>query len=188
MKYIKDCDFIRGEVPMTKFNIRNLSIAYLQITQGDYFLDIGGGTGSVSIEAALNGAIVTTVEHNADACNLIIANKKKFNIELNLIEGKAPEILCNEKHNSQKYNKCFIGGSAGELKNIFVYLENHLQRGGILCGNFILIKNLNEFLELTKQFNYQDVEVNLIQTAAMGKIGLFKGENPIYIVKAIKPI
>ena len=55
MKNIKDEDFIRADIPMTKFNIRNLSIAYLQIEAGDIFLDIGSGTGSVSIQAALHG-------------------------------------------------------------------------------------------------------------------------------------
>ncbi len=186
MKNIKDAEFIRSEIPMTKFNIRNLSLAYLQIEKDDRFIDIGGGTGSISVEAALQGAHVTTVEFDNEACILIHKNAKKFNTVLNIIEGKAPDILLNEKYTMLKFNKCFIGGSLGELKNIFKYLEEHLEAGGILCGNFIIIKNLCEFLELAKEFNYKELEVNLIQTAAMGKAGLFKGENPVYIAKAVK--
>lgn len=186
MKNIKDTEFIRSEIPMTKFNVRNLSLAYLQMEKDDRFLDIGGGTGSIAVEAALQGAKVTTVEFDIAACSLIHKNAKKFNIALQLIAGKAPDILLHEKYTMLTFNKCFIGGSLGELKNIFKYLEKHLEAGGILCGNFILIKNLSEFLELANEFNYKEIEVNLIQTAAMGKAGLFKGENPVYIAKAIK--
>ncbi|UTC63941.1 precorrin-6Y C5,15-methyltransferase (decarboxylating) subunit CbiT [Treponema sp. OMZ 788] len=185
MKNIKDSEFIRGEVPMTKFNIRNLSLAHLQIEKGDRFLDIGGGTGSVSVEAALQGAEVSTVELNEEACSLILENAKKFGVKINLISGKAPEALVNYASDAI-FDKCFIGGSGGELKNIFDYLEGHLKKGGIICANFILIKNLNEFLELLPKYGYTEIETHLIQTAAMGKSGLFKGENPIYIVKACK--
>lgn len=179
MKNIKDKEFIRGNIPMTKFNIRNLAAAYLQIEKDDKLLDIGGGTGSVSVECALQGASVTTIEMKKEACSLIKANAKKFGTEINLIEGKAPEDLpC------ALFDKCFIGGSAGKLKDIFSYLKDNLKDGGILCGTFIIPKNLNEFLNLLKEFKYTDIEVHLIQTAEMNDIGLFKGENPIYIVKA----
>ena len=71
-------------------------------------------------------------------------------------------------------------------KNIFNYLEGRLKKGGIICANFILIKNLNEFLELLPKYGYTEIEADLIQTASMGRAGLFKGENPIYIVRACK--
>ena len=171
---------------MTKFNIRSLSIAYLQIEKGDKFLDIGGGTGSVSIEAALQGAEVSTVEFNEEASSLILENAKKFGVKINIILGKAPEALLSAEYKDLQFDKCFIGGSGGELKNIFNYLEGHLKKGGIICANFILIKNLNEFLELLPKYGYTEIEADLIQTASMGRAGLFKGENPVYIVRACK--
>lgn len=186
MKNLKDCDFIRSDVPMTKFNVRNLSLAYLRIEKGDAFLDIGGGTGSVSIEAALQGAETVTAESDTEACRLIEQNCKKFSARVRVLEGSAPDILLKPENRSLTFDKCFIGGSGGKLKPIFTYLKTALKKGGILCANFILIKNLNECLTLLEEFGYTDIEVNLIQTAAMGRADLFKAENPVYIVKGVK--
>lgn len=181
MKWIRDEEFIRGNIPMTKFNIRILTVGYLAIGKEDRLLDIGAGTGSISIEAALHGAKVWAIEREEEGVELIRRNSEKFNLEINIIHGQAPDNLPVEK-----FNKCFIGGSGGKLEEIFLYLENNLDNNGILCGNFITLKNLNQFSELLNKYNYKDIEVQLIQVSSMDKIGLLKGQNPIFIVKGVK--
>jgi cobalt-precorrin-6B (C15)-methyltransferase len=181
MKWIRDDEFIRGNIPMTKFNIRILTIGYLEIQEGDRLLDIGAGTGSISIEAALHGAEVWAVEREAEGVSLINSNNQKFNTGINIIKGHAPDALPDIR-----FNKCFIGGSGGKLKEIFSYLENHLEDNGILCGNFITLNNLSQFIDLLKSYNFKDIEVQLIQSASMDRIGLMQGQNPIYIVKGVK--
>ncbi|NLK44312.1 MAG: precorrin-6Y C5,15-methyltransferase (decarboxylating) subunit CbiT [Tissierellia bacterium] len=181
MKWIKDEEFIRGSIPMTKFNIRILTLGYLAIENGDRLLDIGAGTGSISIEAVLHGATVWAIEREAEGIELIKRNSDKFGVDLSIVHGQAPENLPNEK-----FNKCFIGGSGGKLKEIFSYLETNLEEKGIVCGNFITLKNLNQFVELLNKYNYKDIEVQLVQTSTMDKIGILKGQNPIFIVKGVK--
>lgn len=181
MKWIRDEDFIRGNIPMTKFNIRALTMGYLGIDKGDRLLDIGAGTGSISIEASLQGAKVWAIEREEEGVQLIKENNDKFSRDINIIQGSAPEDLPDIS-----LNKCFIGGSGGRLKEIFKYLEEHLEDSGVLCGNFISLNNLNEFLNLLKEYKYKDIESQLIQSAYMDKLGLFKGQNPIYIVKGVK--
>ena len=181
MKWIKDREFIRGDIPMTKFNIRALTIAYLSIEKGDRFLDIGAGTGSISIEAAIQGAETWAIERKKEGVDLVKENSKKFNVSIHTIEGQAPDDLPDIK-----INKCFIGGSCGKLKEIFQYLERNLESKGIICANFITLKNLNEFLSLLEEYEYRHIEVELAQSAYMDKIGLMKGENPIFIVKGVK--
>ncbi|NLY46900.1 MAG: precorrin-6Y C5,15-methyltransferase (decarboxylating) subunit CbiT [Tissierella sp.] len=181
MKWIRDEEFIRGNIPMTKFNIRVLTIGYLGINKGDRFLDIGAGTGSISIEASLQGAKTWAIEREDEGIHLIKENNDKFNTDINIIQGLAPKDLPDIK-----FNKCFIGGSGGKLKEIFKYLENHLEDEGVLCGNFITLNNLSAFLNLLKEYGYMDIETQLIQSAYMDKIGLLKGQNPIYIVKGVK--
>ncbi len=181
MKWIRDEDFIRGHIPMTKFNIRILTIGHLAIEEGDRLLDIGAGTGSISIEAALQGAKVWAIEREEEGISLIKTNDKKFNTNIKITKGCAPESL---PQNS--FNKCFIGGSGGKLKEIFQYLDEYLEKDGILCGNFITLSNLNEFMALLKKHKYKDIVTHLIQSAYMDRTGLMKGENPIYIVKGVK--
>ncbi len=78
MKWIKDEEFIRGNIPMTKFNIRILTMAYLSIKEEDRLLDIGAGTGSISIEGALQGAKVWAIERKEEGIELINKNAKKI--------------------------------------------------------------------------------------------------------------
>lgn len=181
MIWIDDEEFIRGNIPMTKFNIRVLTMAYLKIETGDRLLDIGAGTGSISIEAALQGAKVWAIEKEIEGIRLINKNKDKFGVNINIIEGEAPKDIL-----SMKFNKCFIGGSGGKLKEIFEYLELGLEKGGIICGNFITLKNLNHFMELLKKYSYEDIGVQLIQSSSMDNIGIMKGNNPIFIIKGVK--
>jgi cobalt-precorrin-6B (C15)-methyltransferase len=181
MKWIKDEDFIRGNIPMTKFNIRVLTLGYLEIEEGDNFLDIGAGTGSVSIEAAAHGANTWAIEREEEGIELIKSNAQKFNININVIKGQAPDDLPDIK-----VNKCFIGGSRGQLNRIFKYLDHNLENGGIVCANFITLKNLVEFTDLLKEYNYSNIETQLIQTSYMDRIGLMKGQNPIFIIKGVK--
>ena len=181
MKWIKDEEFIRGNIPMTKFNIRILTMAYLSIKEEDRLLDIGAGTGSISIEGALQGAKVWAIERKEEGIELINKNAEKFRVDIHTILGQAPEDLPNIK-----FNKCFIGGSGGKLREIFDYLEEHLEDKGILCGNFIMLKNLQEFNELLIEYGYSQIEIQLIQASYIDDIGLLRGNNPIFIIKGVK--
>lgn len=166
---------------MTKFNIRSLTIAYLDIKNGDKFLDIGAGTGSISIEAALHGAQVWSIEREDEGIDLITQNMDKFNVDLNVIKGSAPKDLPN-----RIFDKCFIGGSGGKLQEIFGYLDKNLRHRGILCANFIKLENLYEFNKLMKENNYEEIETQLIQASYIDHIGLLRSHNPIFITKGVK--
>lgn len=179
--WIKDEEFIRGQVPMTKFSVRSLIIANLAIKDDDRLLDIGCGTGSISVEAACHGATVFAVDKNPEAVSLTKENAKKFGQDIEVLERNVPDGL-----DDIKINKCFVGGSTGRLEDIFSYLEKNLEAGGVLVGSFILLKNLFEFKELLKKYEYKDLEVNLVQVATEDRIGLMRGENPIFIVKGVK--
>ena len=82
MYHIKDSEFLRGKVPMTKEEVRAVSIAKLDMKDTDICLDIGAGTGSVSIEMArfASKGKVYAIEEKQEAVDLIKENMKKFHI------------------------------------------------------------------------------------------------------------
>ncbi len=80
MRFIKDDEFIRGNCPMTKEEVRILSVVKLELEEDYKVLDIGAGTGSVSIQIAKickNGKVIA-IEKDEDALVVINQNKEKF--------------------------------------------------------------------------------------------------------------
>jgi cobalt-precorrin-6B (C15)-methyltransferase len=182
MKWIRDEEFIRGQVPMTKFDARVLIMAILEIEQGDIFLDVGAGTGSISIQAALLGAKVFAIEKEQEGVYLIRQNADKFGVDIKVIHGSAPLDI----DAVPVVNKCFIGGSSGKLEQIVEALDIKLEAGGTLAASFIVPDNMVDFKRKLKELDYTDIEARLIQTSIVDNIGLLKANNPIFIIKGKK--
>jgi cobalt-precorrin-6B (C15)-methyltransferase len=182
MRWIKDDDVIRGNIPMTKFEVRAVTIAMLDIEEYDVLLDIGAGTGSISVQAALFGAEVYAIEKESEGVDLIRKNAKKFGVTIHVLQGTAPETL----EQIPTFNKCFIGGSGGRLGEIIKSISAKLPSGGIVVANFIRLENLVKCKKLLNMYNVRTIKTRLIQTAAADKLGLLRGQNPVLIVKGEK--
>lgn len=114
---IPDGEFVRGAVPMTKREVRSLVLSSLMLSADSIVVDIGAGTGSVSVEAALsayNGAVYA-VERKPEALALIAENTVRFHTDnVRIVEGEAPEAL----DGLPPADAYFIGGSGGRLERI----------------------------------------------------------------------
>ena len=114
---LEDEAFLRDKVPMTKSEVRSISLSKLQLTEDAVVYDVGAGTGSVSIEIALQAAEgeVYAIEKKEEAAALLEKNKRKFAADhLHIIRGLAPEALADLPAPTH----VFIGGSSGNLKEI----------------------------------------------------------------------
>lgn len=172
---------------MTKEEVRVVSIDKLNLSSAKTFLDIGGGTGSVSIEAAIrNKALkVYTMERNSEAVNLIRKNIEKFNIDnVFVMEQYAPFYDFTEKLDS-----VFIGGSGGNLRGIIKWVKELLNECGTLVINCIILETLNSALEILREEGFEDIEAIMMNVARLEKLGegsYFKPLNPTYIISCHK--
>lgn len=179
---LKDDDFIRGGVPMTKEEVRTLVISKLDVRPGDTVYDVGAGTGSVTAGLAYRACEgeVYAIEVDPEGVELIRVNREKlgaFNIKV--IEGKAPEAL-NEL---PAPDRVFIGGSKGNLREIVTCcLEKNPEAVTVLTT--VTLDTLAEALKLTDELSLSSdtVCINVSRARKMGGYDLMKAENPVYII------
>ena len=182
---IPDELFIRGDVPMTKQEVRAVALAKLRLTATDTVWDVGAGTGSVSIEAALvaRAGSVWAVERNAAGVRLIRENADAFGCgNVHAVPGVAPEALAK----LPVPDAVFVGGSAGELPSIVeAALEKNSQVR--LCVPCVTVETLTEACALLSGSRFKGFEacqVSAARAEAVGSHHLMKAQNPVFLVSA----
>lgn len=182
---IPDELFIRGDVPMTKQEVRAVALAKLRLAATDTVWDVGAGTGSVSIEAALvtRAGSVWAVERNATGVRLIRENADAFGCgNVHAVPGVAPEALAK----LPIPDAVFVGGSAGKLPSIVeAALEKNSQVR--LCVPCVTVETLTEACALLSGSRFKGFEacqVSAARAEAVGSHHLMKAQNPVFLVSA----
>lgn len=182
---IPDELFIRADVPMTKQEVRAVALAKLRLAATDTVWDVGAGTGSVSIEAALvtRAGSVWAVERNATGVRLIRENADAFGCgNVHAVPGVAPEALAK----LPIPDAVFVGGSAGKLPSIVeAALEKNSQVR--LCVPCVTVETLTEACALLSGSRFKGFEacqVSAARAEAVGSHHLMKAQNPVFLVSA----
>ena len=196
---LKDEDFIRAEkIPMTKKEVRQLSIADLGLSKSSVVYDIGSGTGSITVEAAriaVEGQVIA-IDCKEEALALTQKNAEKFCLEnVTFLQGSAPDCLKNAELPPPSH--VFIGGSKGNLAEIiqFALKKNPSVR---IVANFVSLENLTEMQNCLKsleegsfieadcgKIHIENLEIKQISVSRAEKTGnfhLMKAMNPVWIV------
>lgn len=182
---LPDSAFQRSQgplVPMTKSEVRAVCLSKLQLTAHSVCWDIGAGTGSVSIEMALQArkGQVFAIERREDAQALLRENQRRFALEnLTLVPGEAPEV-CGEL---PAPSHVFLGGTAGNLREILkLVLEKN--PGARIVAAAVTLESVAELTACLKEFPFDQQEVVSLQVARARQAGayhLMNGQNPVYI-------
>lgn len=184
---LPDEAFLRGKAPMTKAEVRCVSLGKLMLREDSVCYDVGAGTGSVSVEIALRAPLgrVYAIEKNPEAVRLLWENKKKFRVDhLTIVEGTAPmamEALEPPTH-------AFIGGSSGNLDEIVKCLLEKNPRVRMVI-NCITLETVSEALRVIKEWKLECtdlVQVAVSRSKNLGRYHMMMGENPIYIITCHK--
>lgn len=184
---IPDAMFIRGDVPMTKEEIRTVSLAKLRLKENSIVFDIGAGTGSVSIECSLacRKGFVYAIEKDADALELIKKNAEKFGTQnLSIIAGEAPEAL----EVLEKPDRIFIGGTGGNMESLFDWIDGRCENVRVVANTVTLESTYEAVKEMEKCgfANIEMVQVSVSHSRAAGSKHMLQAHNPVYIISGEK--
>lgn len=179
---LPDEAFERGDVPMTKQEVRAAVLAKLAVRPEDILWDVGAGTGSVSVELALAAprGRVYAVECRPEGCALIKANREKFRTwNLVLVEGLAPDALSD----LPAPDAVFIGGSKGSLAAI---VDAALDKNpdARICVSAIALETLSAAVAAltAKGRTVQVSQIAVSRAKAVGGLHLMMAQNPIYLI------
>lgn len=180
---IPDDRFIRGDIPMTKEEVRTVTIAKLRLKKDSVVYDIGAGTGSLTVEAALqvSGGKVYAVERKQAGIDLIKDNLANFAVDnVEPICGQAPTVL----NDLPPVDRVVIGGSGGQLKEILKVVDNKLTPKGRVVITAITLDTLASAREELARLDYQlqICNVAVTRTKEVGQYQMLKGMNPVYII------
>ena len=177
---LPDDAFLRGDVPMTKEEVRTLALSKLRLNEDSVVWDVGAGTGSVSIECALScpAGRVFAVEKKEAALALLAENKARFHASnLTIVGGTAPEAL----EELPAPDRVFLGGTSGELSEILdvVFRKNPAAR--VVC-TAVTLETVAEAARLFAGLEGADmVQVSATRTRQAGRYHLMDAQNPVWI-------
>jgi cobalt-precorrin-6B (C15)-methyltransferase len=185
---IPDDLFERSEnVPITKEDIRSIVLSKLRLRKNYSVIDVGCGSGSITIEICLhvNSKNVYAIDLDRNAIDLTKKNLDKFGVSANLIHSRAEEVLPS----LPKVDAIIVGGTKGKTEKILELCISKLKKDGRLVIDTILIETMYKALKTIKKQKMRDIEVTQV-TIAKGK-GMSSGtmlisRNPILILSATR--
>lgn len=180
---LSDDEIIRGDVPMTKEEVRALSIRKLGLSKESILFDVGAGTGSISLESALTDPSVKvfSIEKNEKAIELLYKNRDKFGLgNMEIVEGAAPEALSA----LPKPSHVFIGGSSGNLEEIIrsCIKDNRPVRFVVNCVTLETLGKTMEVIGAMGATNTEVVQLGAARFKEVGKYHMADGMNPVFVI------
>lgn len=176
-------------VPMTRQEVRVISISKLRLFPGAVVYDVGAGTGSISVECAIQvePGTVYALERDGRADEVLEANVRKFGLtNIKLVPGFAPATM--EK--LPLADRIFIGGNGGALAEILATADKKLKPGGWLVANSVTAETGPEvynFLVKNKYAQVDAITVNIAKIKQAGNAKLWQANNPVQIISGQKP-
>ncbi len=187
---IPDELFERTEkVPITKEEVRTIQLSKARLTAGQTVYDVGCGSGSISIEAALqveNSGKVIAIDYDSNAIELTKKNIEKFGVSnVKVIFGNAKEKILE----LEEADAIFIGGTGGDTKEIVELSQNKLKSGGRIVIGTILIETLYSVLQILDKLQFDSIDITQVTISKSKKTTkgtMMLARNPVTIISATK--
>ncbi|GLI35094.1 precorrin-6y C5,15-methyltransferase (decarboxylating) subunit CbiE [Desulforhabdus amnigena] len=175
---------------ITKMEVRAVALAHLQLRPGLVLWDLGAGSGSVSIEASRLVPLrrVVAVEKDAERYRDLQDNVKRLQgSQIETVHGKAAQVL----DALPDPDRVFIGGSGGDLREIFENLLRRMRPGGrvvVTAATLDTLEAVRAFWS-DKPYEMQITQLQVSRSVPIGKTVRFEALNPVFVVSVWpKPI
>ena len=180
---IPDEAFVRGNVPMTKAQVRGITVSSLHIGKNVTCWDIGCGTGSVSVEMALRcpGGHVYAVDQSEEAVTLSRENARKFACDnISVMQGIAPEAL----EVLPSPDCVFVGGSSGNLEAIFDVIQRKNPTSRIAV-NAVTLETLHAAQQafVSRNCDCSITQISVTTTRKAGAYTMLQAQNPVFLIE-----
>jgi precorrin-6Y C5,15-methyltransferase (decarboxylating) len=168
---------------ITKSEVRAVALAKLQLAAGQMLWDLGAGSGSIGIEAALligKGRIVA-VEKNARRIEQIKANARRFGVRnLRVVHARLPDALTR----LPKPDRIFIGGGGRDLPEIISAAARQLKPEGIMVINLVLLQNVHDAAAALRRLDFKTelVQIQIHRSEPMPWSERLEALNPVWII------
>jgi len=187
---IPDELFERTEkVPITKEEVRVIQISKARLRPGQLVYDVGCGSGSISIEAAIqveSSGKVLAIDYDENAIELTKKNVEKFGLSnVSLIHGNAKEKITV----LEPADAIFVGGTGKDTAEIVELCQDKLKSGGRIVIGTILIETLYTILQLLDKLQFDSVDITQVTISKSRKTStgtMMLARNPVTIISATK--
>ena len=176
-------------VPITKEEVRTIQVSKARLKPGQTVYDIGCGSGSISIEAAIqieSSGKVFAIDYDENAIELTKKNMKKFSLSnITVISGNAKEKILN----LEEADAIFIGGTGGDTQEIVEISQNKLKSGGRIVIGIILIETLYSILQILDKLEFESIDITQVTISKSRKTRtgtMMLARNPVTIISATK--
>jgi cobalt-precorrin-6B (C15)-methyltransferase len=176
------------QVPITKEDVRALVLSKLRLKENSSAIDIGCGSGSITVELCLQTKDnkVYAIDFEEKATELTRKNLLKFGLKAEVILSKAQDILPL----LPQVDAIIIGGTWGNIEQIIQLSIDKLKKGGRLVIDTILIETMYKALTTINEASLDEVDITQVIIAKARKVTtgtMMLARNPVLIISATKP-
>ena len=176
------------QVPITKEDVRALVLSKLRLKENSSAIDIGCGSGSITVELCLQTKDnkVYAIDFEEKATELTRKNLLKFGLKAEVILSKAQDILPT----LPQVDAIIIGGTWGNIEQIIRLSIDKLKKGGRLVIDTILIETMYKALTTINEASLGEVDITQVIIAKARKVTtgtMMLARNPVLIISATKP-
>jgi cobalt-precorrin-6B (C15)-methyltransferase len=176
------------DIPITKEEVRALVMSKLRLKEDFSVIDVGCGSGSITVELCLQmpSGKVYAIDIDEKATELTRQNLKKFGVEAEIILAKAQDILPS----LPKVDAVIVGGTWGDTKGVIEASIARLKGGGRILIDTILIETIFAAIATINESNLIDVDITQVTIAKGRKVTtgtMMTARNPIIMISATKP-